>query len=73
MKVAAVGNLALSLCIGFHYFIRVWSPGVEGTTPKASATSYTLVSLFLIFFVWAIGMMTWFFIYGTRRYLAYGV
>ena len=46
MKVAAVGNLALSLCIGFHYFIRVWSPAMEGHPPKTSATSYTLVSLF---------------------------
>ena len=46
MKVAAVGNLALSLCIGFHYFIRVWSPAMEGHPPKTSATSYTLVRLF---------------------------
>jgi len=42
MKVAAVGNLALSLCIGFHYFIRVWSPAMEGHPPKTSALSYTL-------------------------------
>ena len=37
MKVAAVGNLALSLCIGFHYFLRVWSP--------AMAVSYTHLTL----------------------------
>ena len=42
MKVAAVGNLALSLCIGFHYFLRVWSPAMEGHPPKTSQLSYTL-------------------------------
>ena len=50
MKVAAVGNLALSLCIGFHYFLRVWSPAMEGHPPKTSQLSYTLYtgeSLFL--------------------------
>ena len=34
MKVAAVGNLLLSLCIGFHYYLRVWSPAMEGHPPQ---------------------------------------
>ena len=36
MKVVATGNLVLSLCIGFHYFIKVWSPAMHGHPPSTS-------------------------------------
>ena len=78
MKVAAVGNLALSLCIGFHYFLRVWSPAMEGHPPKTSQLSYTLYTGERVYFyfricmgnVWAI-VLTMFFVYSHVR--GYGV
>ena len=68
MKVAAVGNLALSLCIGFHYFLRVWSPAMEGHPPKTSQLSYTLYTgervyfyfKFIFIYAWAICMTMFF-------------
>ena len=36
MKVVATGNLMLSVCIGFHYFIKVWSPAMHGHPPSTS-------------------------------------
>jgi len=36
MKIVATGNLVLSLCIGFHYFIKVWSPAMHGNPPSTS-------------------------------------
>ena len=45
MKVAAVGNLLLSLCIGFHYYLRVWSPAMEGHPPRTSQLSYMLYTV----------------------------
>ena len=49
MKVAAVGNLLLSLCIGFHYYLRVWGPAMEGHPPRTSQLSYMLYTvLFLV-------------------------
>ena len=56
MKVAAVGNLALSLCIGFHYFLRVWSPAMEGHPPKTSQLSYTLYTGERVYFFFRICM-----------------
>ena len=79
MKVAAVGNLALSLCIGFHYFLRVWSPAMEGHPPKTSQLSYTLYTgervyfyfKFIFIYAWAISMTMSFFVYSHVR--GYGV
>jgi hypothetical protein len=45
MKLAAVGNLLLSLCIGFHYYLRVWSPAMEGHPPRTSQLSYMLYTV----------------------------
>ena len=42
MKVVATGNLMLSICIGFHYFIKVWSPAMHGHPPSTSQVSYAL-------------------------------
>mmetsp|Transcript_5851 Transcript_5851/g.14860 ORF Transcript_5851/g.14860 Transcript_5851/m.14860 type:complete len:128 (-) Transcript_5851:120-503(-) len=42
MKIVATGNLILSLCIGFHYFIKVWSPAMHGHPPSTSQVSYLL-------------------------------
>ena len=42
MKVVATGNLMLSVCIGFHYFIKVWSPAMHGHPPSTSQVSYML-------------------------------
>jgi len=45
MKVVASGNLLLSVCIGFHYFIKVWSPAMHGQPPTTSEVSYMLYTL----------------------------
>ena len=45
MKVAALGNLLLSLCIGLHYYLRVWSPAMEGHPPRTSQLSYMLYTV----------------------------
>jgi hypothetical protein len=45
MKVAAIGNLMLTLCIGFHYYLRVWSPAMEGHPPRTSQLSYGLYTV----------------------------
>jgi|TARA_B100001142_G_scaffold41184_1_gene36785 hypothetical protein len=79
MKVAAVGNLALSLCIGFHYFLRVWSPAMEGHPPKTSQLSYTLYTgervyfyfKFIFIYAWAICVTMFFLVYSHVR--GYGV
>ena len=75
MKVAAVGNLALSLCIGFHYFLRVWSPAMEGHPPKTSQLSYTLYTgervyfylKFIFIYAWAISVTMFFLVYSHVR------
>ena len=45
MKVAAIGNLLLSLCIGLHYYLRVWSPAMAGHPPRTSQLSYMLYTV----------------------------
>jgi len=45
MKAAAVGNLLLSLCIGVHYYLRVWKPAMDGHPPRTSQLSYMLYTL----------------------------
>jgi hypothetical protein len=45
MKIAAIGNLLLSLCIGFHYYLRVWGPAMEGHPPRTSQLSYALYTV----------------------------
>ena len=45
MKFGAVYNLLLSLCVGLHYFFRVWLPAMHGLPPRNSSLSYTLYTV----------------------------
>ena len=45
MKTVAIGNFFLSVCIGFHYFIKVWSPAMHGHPPATSQITYILYTM----------------------------
>ena len=45
MKVGAISNLLLSLCVGLHYFLRVWLPAMHGMPPRNSSLSYLLYTV----------------------------
>ena len=45
MKVGAISNLLLYLCVGLHYFLRVWLPAMHGMPPRNSSLSYLLYTV----------------------------